>query len=118
MSCSEGDFTMGTGSEGKMRRNTEEKENRKNKQLKSTRCSPLFVSVVFTQRKIPLLGLPLPVSVMVCHRGASLGVARLGPLRRCWEGWRGAMESVPRLMGITEILQVWAVFVSKNVVVS
>lgn len=28
------------------------------------------------------------------------------------------MESIPWLMGIVEILQVWAVFVSKNVVVS
>jgi len=117
MFCSEGDFTLGADSEGKMRKNTEGQENW-NKRLKSTHCSPLFVSVIFTQRKIPLLGLPLPVSVMVCHRGASLGIARLGPLRRCWEGRRGPMESVPRLMGIVEILQVWAVFMSKNVVVS
>lgn len=88
--------------------------------LKSTHCLPLFVSVVFTQRKIPLLGLSLPlsVSVMVCHRGASLRVGGLGPLWRCWEGRWGPMQSIPWLVGIVEILQVWAIFVSKNVVVS
>jgi len=46
-----------------------EENQAQNKVLKRTRFLPLFVSVVFTQRKIPLLGLPLPlsVSVMVCH---------------------------------------------------
>lgn len=80
----------------------------------------LFVSVIFAQRKIPLLGLPLPLSVpvMVCHRGASLRVRGLGPLWRCWEGRRGPVESIPWFMGVIEILQVWAIFVSKNVVVS
>lgn len=53
---------------GKIRNNIEENQAQK-KVLKSTRYLPLFVSVVFTQRKIPLLGLSLPlsVSVMVCH---------------------------------------------------
>lgn len=78
----------------------------------------VFVSVVFAQRKIPLLGLPLSVPVMVCHRGASLRIRGLGPLWRCWEGRRGPVESIPWLMGVIEILQVWAIFVSKNVVVS
>lgn len=103
----------------KIRENREEKPAQK-EVLKSRRCLPLFVSVVFTQRKVPLLGLSLPlsVSVMVCHGGASLGIGGLGPLWRCWEGRRGPMESIPWLMWIIEILQVWAIFVSKNVVVS
>lgn len=55
---------------------------------------------------------------MVRHRGAPLRVAGLGPLRGCWEGWRRAVESVPWLVGIVEALDVGAVFMRKNAIVT
>lgn len=77
---------------------------------------PLFVPVFFAGGKVPLVR--IPVSVVICHRGAPLGVAGLGPLRGCREGGRRTMQPVPRLVGVVKALEVRPVFVGEDAVVT